>query len=208
MNTSNFVSIPAQMFPEQEILVFEKRRWTYGELWEGIQHLGNGFRSIGVGPGDRIAALQTNSDLYVAAYFAAAAIGAVFVPLNYRAKLPELEYMLNTAHTKVLLLGDRYVPAVTALQPRLPSVQTFVAMEGEQAGMRHIDELMADAGGEFQETEVDDDATTILMYTSGTTALPKGVVLTYNDFTAYVCANVELADGTPRGAHKRPAPRR
>ena len=199
MNTSNFVSIPAQMFPDQEILVFENRRWTYGQLWEGIQHLANGFRGIGVQPGDRIAALQTNSDLYVAAYFAAAAIGAVFVPLNYRAKLPELEYMINTADTKVLLVGDRYVGPVGELRPRLPSVQTYVALESERPHMRHIDRLMAEGRGDFEEIEVDDDATTILMYTSGTTAMPKGVVLTYNDFTAYVCANVELADGTPRG---------
>jgi acyl-CoA synthetase (AMP-forming)/AMP-acid ligase II len=66
--------------------------------------------------------------------------------------------------------------------------------------MQRIDDLIAAAAGaEFEEAEVDDDDTTILMYTSGTTALPKGVVLRYNDFTAYVCANVELADGSPRG---------
>src|SRR5512139_4087834 len=59
---------------------------------------------------------------------------------------------------------------------------------------------MAAASPEFDPPEVDDDDTTILMYTSGTTALPKGVMLTYNDFTAYVTANVELADGTPRGS--------
>ena len=200
MNTSNFVSIPAQMFPEQEILVFEGRRLTYGELWAGVQQLGNAFRRIGVGRGDRIAALQTNSDQYVTAYFAAAAIGAVFVPLNYRAKLPELEYMINTAKTKVLLVGDRYVGGVDQLRSKLSTVEAYVSLEGRHDRMRHIDELLTgSAGQEFEETEIDDDDTTILMYTSGTTALPKGVVLTYNDFTAYVCANVELADGTPRG---------
>src|SRR5262249_43715657 len=50
------------------------------------------------------------------------------------------------------------------------------------------------------EADVEDEETTILMFTSGTTSLPKGVLLTYGDFSAYVTANVELADGTPRGA--------
>jgi len=199
MNTSNFVSIPAQMFPDQEILVFEGRRWTYGELWEAVQRLGSALRAIGVRRGDRVAVLQTNSDRYVVAYFAAAAVGAVFVPLNYRAKLPELEHMIGTAGTKVILIGDRYVPAIEELRPRLQSVETYVALESGHGGLLHYDELLTSGAGEFAEAEIEDEDTTILMYTSGTTALPKAVVLRYADFTAYVCANVDLADGTPRG---------
>ncbi len=205
MNTSNFVSIPALMFPEQEILVFEGRRHTYGELWERIQRLGSGLRRRGVARGDRVGALQTNSDDYVAAYFAVAAIGAVFVPLNYRAKLPELEYMIGSAGIVALLVGDRYVDAVEQLRPRLPSVRAYVSLEERHPGMVALDELTA-AGSDFEETEIEDDDTTILMYTSGTTSQPKGVMLTHNDFTAYVCGNVELADGTPRGAALLSAP--
>ncbi|MBI1817140.1 MAG: long-chain-fatty-acid--CoA ligase [Deltaproteobacteria bacterium] len=199
MNTSNFVSIPAMMFPDQEILVYDTQRRTYGELWERIQRLANALEGIGVRRGDRIAVLQTNSAQYVEAYFAAAALNAVFIPVNYRAKLPELEYMLGAAETKVLLVGDRYVETVRQLLPKLPSVTTCIAMEGEHEGFRHIEPLIAAAAAEFQERETNDDDTTILMYTSGTTALPKGVMLRFNDFTAYVTANVELADGTPRG---------
>src|SRR5258708_16309920 len=72
-------------------------------------------------------------------------------------------------------------------------------METPREGMLHLDAMMAAAAPEFDPPEVEDEDTTILMYTSGTTALPKAVLLTYNDFTAYVTANVELADGTPRG---------
>ncbi|HUI25754.1 MAG TPA: long-chain-fatty-acid--CoA ligase [Candidatus Kryptonia bacterium] len=199
MNTSNFVSIPAMMFPDQEILVFENQRRTYGELWERIQRLANALEAAGVRRGDRVAVLQTNSAQYVETYFAAAALNAVFIPVNYRAKLPELEYMLGVAETKVLLVGDRYVDAVRQILPKLPSIQTCVALESEHAGFAHIEPLIAEASPDFTERETDDDDTTILMYTSGTTALPKGVMLRFNDFTAYVTANVELADGTPRG---------
>src|ERR1700675_2946910 len=106
------------MFEDQEILVFDEHRLTYGQLWQNIQRLGNALRELGVGRGDCVAVLQVNSHRYVEAYYATAAIGAVFLPLNYRAKLPELEYMLTTASVKVLLVGDRYVEAVTQLRPK------------------------------------------------------------------------------------------
>lgn len=200
MNTSNFVSIPAAMFAEQEILVFEDHRLTYGQLWEKVQRLANAFRQAGLSRGDCIGVLQTNSHHYVEAYYAAAAIGAVFLPLNYRAKLPELEYMVTTANVKLLILGDRYQDAVAQLRSKFTSVETYVTLETPRDGMLHLDRLLAEGASDFDPPEVEDDDTTILMYTSGTTALPKAVLLTYNDFTAYVTANVELADGTPRGA--------
>jgi acyl-CoA synthetase (AMP-forming)/AMP-acid ligase II len=187
------------MFADQEILVFDDQRLTYGQLWTEIQQLANVLRGLGVDRGDCVAVLQTSSQRYVQAYYAAAHIGAVFLPVNYRAKLPELEYMLTTANTKVLLVGDRYVDAVNQLRPRLSCVHSYVAMESPQDGMLSLAELLSSASSEIEPPEVEDEDTTILMYTSGTTALPKAVLLTYNDFTAYVTANVEMADGTARG---------
>jgi len=200
VNTSNFVSIPAAMFEDEEILVFEDHRLTYGQLWANIQRLANALRALGIQRGDCVAVLQTNSHWYVQAYYASAAIGAVFLPLNYRAKLPELEYMVATANAKVLLVGDRYLDTVAQLRDKFTSVRTYIAMDSPRDGMLHLERLVTEAAPEFEPPEVDDDETSILMYTSGTTALPKGVMLTYNDFTAYVCSNVELADGTPRGS--------
>jgi acyl-CoA synthetase (AMP-forming)/AMP-acid ligase II len=199
VNTSNFVSIPATMFEDQEILVFEDQRLTYGQLWQDIQRLANALRSLGVQRNDCVAVLQTNSHQYVQAYYAAAALGAVFLPLNYRAKLPELEYMVTAAGAKVLMVGDRYADAVRQLRPKLDSVRTYIALDAPHGDMLHLDQLLARTSAEFEPPETEDEDTSILMYTSGTTALPKGVMLTYNDFTAYVCSNVELADGTPRG---------
>jgi acyl-CoA synthetase (AMP-forming)/AMP-acid ligase II len=187
------------MFPDQEQLVFESVRLSYGELWERVQRTANALRGLGLGRGDRLAVLQTNSHQVVEAYFAAAALGAVFIPLNYRAKPPELEHMIGGAGTKVALVGERYAPMLEELRPRLPSLECVVGLDGEGAGLPRLEDLVRAAPAELAEEEIDDDDTTILMYTSGTTSLPKGVMLTYNDFTAYVVNSVELADGTPRG---------
>jgi acyl-CoA synthetase (AMP-forming)/AMP-acid ligase II len=206
MNTANFVGIPAQMFPDQEILVFGDRRLTYGELWASVRRLGNALRVLGVRRGDRVGALQTNSDQYIVAYYASAAIGAVFVPLNYRAKPPELEYMIETAGIAVLLVGGRYLPVVGELRPRLRSVQRFVSLDTPHPEMTPLEALIAEAATEFDEEPIDDDDVSILMYTSGTTSLPKGVMLRFNDFTAYVVGTTDMADGTPRGTALLSAP--
>ncbi|GIW45638.1 MAG: AMP-dependent ligase [Candidatus Binatia bacterium] len=198
MNTANFLSIPASLFPEQEIVRFGGRTRSYGSLWDEVRRLAQGLRALGIGPGDCVAVLDTNSDRYVAAYYAAASAGAVFLPLNYRAKLPELEFMIGNAGVRLLFVGDRYVDTAEQLRRRLPNGPRIVAL-----GERRLDGLVYDdllARGILDDpVAVDDDATAILMYTSGTTARPKAVLLTHGDFTQYVTANVELADGTPRG---------
>ena len=206
MNTANFVGLPAQMFPDQEILVFGERRLTYGELWEQVRRLGNALRALGVRRGDRVGVLQTNSEQYVTAYYATAAIGAVFVPLNYRAKPPELEYMIETAGIAVLLVGGRYLALIDELRPRLSTVRTFVTLDTPRADLPALQALIDAASEEFDEEPIDDDDVSILMYTSGTTSLPKGVMLRFNDFTAYVVGNTDMADGTPRGTALLSAP--
>jgi acyl-CoA synthetase (AMP-forming)/AMP-acid ligase II len=200
MNTVSFLAIPAGIVPDQEALVFEDKRLTYADVQSRVRRLAGALASLGVGRGTRVAALHTNTNRYVEAYYATAQLGGVFIPVNYRAKQHELEHMLKAGNAGVLLVGQRYLSAVEALRPSLPDLETLIGFDGAHGGMPGFEELVAEAGELEEEADVDDDDISILMYTSGTTSLPKGVMLRYGDFTAYVTANVELADGTPRGA--------
>jgi len=197
MNTANFVAIPAGLFPDQEILCCADQRLTYGRLWQEIERIAAGLHGLGVQPGDCVAALDTTSHHYVELYYAVALLGAVFVPLNYRAKPIELAHMLGTANVETLVVGERYADQVDGLMARLPRLRRVLGMA---AGARTaIEDLANTPAGTFIAPDVDDDATVILMYTSGTTSMPKAVLLTHNDFTSYVCNSVELADGSERG---------
>jgi acyl-CoA synthetase (AMP-forming)/AMP-acid ligase II len=82
MNTANFLSIPAAMFPDQEATVFEGKRLTYGEVLHRVRRLASALKGLGVKPGERVAVLQTNSNQYIEAYYATATMGGTFVPLN------------------------------------------------------------------------------------------------------------------------------
>src|SRR5215831_7456739 len=186
--------------PDQEILVFGKQRLNYAQLADQVARLAAVFKQAGLKSHDVVAALDTNSDCYVESYYAAAKAGLTFLPLNYRAKENELEYMINAAETRLLLVGDRYLDLIERMRPRL-KVQSFIAIGDGRGGIPRLSDLAAKAEPDETEAEVEDEDTSILMYTSGTTSLPKGVMLSFRDFTAYVTANVEMADGTDRGVH-------
>jgi acyl-CoA synthetase (AMP-forming)/AMP-acid ligase II len=199
VNTVNFVSIPGSIVPEQEILVFGSERLTYLALNDLVARLSTVFKHLGLQQRDVVAILDTNSHVYVASYYAAAKAGLTFLPLNYRAKDPELEYMINTAKAKVLLVGDRYIDLINRMASRLAATH-MVALGRGRDPMPRLSELLAAAASDESEAEVEDEDVSVLMYTSGTTSLPKGVMLSFRDFTAYVTANIEMADGTERGA--------
>ena len=198
MNTANFVSIPTSMFPEQEIIAFGARRLNYGDLLGRIRRLAGSLRARGLGRGSVIAALDTNSADYVTTYYAAATLGATFVPLNYRAKPPELEYMISAAKTQAIFVGGRYTDLLESLRAKCDSLQTVIGYGVERSGWLRFDDLVA-GGEEVEDAEVEESDVSILMYTSGTTSLPKGVMLTHGDFTSYVTNTAELADGSDRG---------
>ncbi|HJU11033.1 MAG TPA: AMP-binding protein, partial [Candidatus Binataceae bacterium] len=195
----NFVSIPGSIVPEQEILVFGNERLTYMALNDLIAKLCASFKQLGLQQHDVLAILDTNSHLYVSSYYAAAKAGLTFLPLNYRAKDPELEYMINTAKAKLLLAGDRYIDLVDRIAGKLPGTRMVAVGQGD-GRMPRLTDLLGKAEPDETEAEVEDEDVSVLMYTSGTTSLPKGVMLSFRDFTAYVTANVEMADGTERGA--------
>ena len=142
--------------------------------------------------------LQTNSNQFIEAYYATATIGATFVPLNYRAKPPEVEYMVTAADVKVLFIGDRYLALLEELKPKFTMIQHYVCMDSKQPNMHYHEDLIATGSPDIEDADVDEEDLSILMYTSGTTSLPKGVMLSYGGFTNYVVGTVEMADGTPR----------
>ncbi len=193
MNTAEFLQISSMTVPDREAIVCGETRRTFAELYDRVLRLANALQGLGVERGRRIAVMGMNSAEYVEVYYACSKLGATFVPLNYRAKTEELDYMINTAETDVLFVGERYAPLVEQLRPQLKSVRRYVGIDGAAAGMLPYAQLVAEAPNDEIFVDVDDDDANVLMYTSGTTAMPKGVVLTYLTLTSYVVNTMEPA---------------
>ena len=194
MNTTDFLSIADAICPEREAMILHDQRWTFGRTNERVTRLANAMAGLGVSKGDRVGMLQVNCCQYMETYFAAAKIGAILVPLNFRAKADELSYMLTNAEAKMLLTGARYADMVDKMLPGLTSVEHCISIDEKREGSLYYEDMISSASPEDIFTDIDDEDITILMYTAGTTGRPKGVPLKHSGFVNYILENVEPAD--------------
>ena len=194
MNTSEFLSIATAICPDKVAIVFEGKGYTFAELNDRVNRLGNALLELGVQKGDRVATLAVNCNQCIEIYFAVAKIGGVHVPLNFRAKGHELTYMLNSCEGNTLFVGERYIDLMDSIKSDVTSVENLISIDGSQEGMLDYEGMIASSSADEIFTEIDDNDTTILMYTAGTTGFPKGVMLPHNSFAVYVLENVTPAD--------------
>src|SRR3989304_8740117 len=129
MNTTEFLTIASAICPERTAIIFEGKRYIFAQLNERANRVANALAGLGVRKGDRVAMLQVNCNQYVEAYYGVARLGAIFVPLNFRAKGDELEYMLANSEANALFVGERYVDLVNSVRPNLNSVKHFICIE-------------------------------------------------------------------------------
>lgn len=160
-------------------------RLTYGELNESCNRVCNALLAAGVEPGERVGLLLMNSREFMEAYFALAKIGAVVVPLNWRLVADELEFILKDSGTKRLIYGDEFVETVADLHSRgdKTDIVQWLQVSGDSEAAFFADDYVqfreAAPASEPAISACDDDMLYI-MYTSGTTGLPKGVVHTHS----------------------------
>ena len=193
MNTTDFLNIATAICPDKTAIVFEDKRYTFSQLNERVNRLANGLLKLGIRKGDRVAFLQVNCNQCVETYFAVAKTGAIYMPLNFRARGNELSYILNTAEATTLLAGERYIPLINSIRPELKYLEHLISIENKHDDMLYYEDMISSSPADEVVTEIDDD-TTILLYTAGTTGFPKGVMLSHNSFAIYMLENVTPAD--------------
>lgn len=168
-----------QIAPNKEAVVDRDRRITYGQLNRRVNRLARALAELGLQNGDRLAVLSYNCSEFVEIIFAAAKLGLMVVPLNWRLTASELGFMLDDSDTKVLIF-DPELSGLAGEIKRTVSLDTLIALgaEPELGALPYEDLLNRQSGDEPEPVKpVDLDTPHIIMYTAGTTGKPKGAVL-------------------------------
>jgi acyl-CoA synthetase (AMP-forming)/AMP-acid ligase II len=195
-NIGLFLTKRAMLSPNLEAYVDSSSdvRLTFTQLNDRTNQLANGLLGSGVTKGERIGLLLMNSAEFMEAYFALAKIGAVVVPLNWRLVPDELEFILKDSGTTRLIFGEEFMDTVADLQSRgeKTDVQQWLQVEGAQevAFFAESYEALRDAGSDAEPAVgAAGEDMLYIMYTSGTTGLPKGVVHSH-DTSVWGCITI------------------
>lgn len=180
----------AKLYPHKTAIVFEGKKYSYGELDDRIKRLANRLRAKGIGKGDRVGLLEHPCPQYIELYIAIPKIGAVLTPLNCRLAGRELEYIINDAEIKMLILGKEFIDVIHSIQSDLKTVVTYFCIGDAPSGMGTYEELITGFSPEVQEIDIDDDDIAVQMYTSGTTGKPKGAMLTHKNLISMYISRI------------------
>ena len=185
-NLADLWECVADTVPDHEALVCGDRRLTFAQEDERATRLANALAARGIGPGDHIACYLYNSIEYLEVMIAAFKLRAVPINVNYRYVEDELQYLLDDADVKAVVFHREFAPKLAAIVGSLPKLATFLAVEdgspaaAPELGALDYEETLLAAGNDraFGPRSADD---LYILYTGGTTGMPKGVMWRHED---------------------------
>ena len=199
-----FLRYAEQQFPGKTAVVCKDLRFTYAQFAERACRLAGALRKTGVKPGERVAFLSMNCHRLLEAYYGVLEAGAVLLPLNIRLAPHELAYILNDAGAKVLFLEKQFLEMADSFRQTLSRVQSFILLDERPQtnwlSPQNYEQLLAAAAPYRADImSFDENSTAELFYTSGTSANPKGVMLTHRNIYLHglnVCLALHLSGDT------------
>ena len=187
MTLFRILSETAKSHPDNMAVISGEGRYTYAQFKDRVDRLASGFISIGICKNDKIAVIHKNCHRFLEAYFAAAKIGAILVPVNYRLIPQDFIYILNDSQARLLIAQPNLISSLPLRKSELPLLKDIVLTEPDEAiefwkiPLLYESMMTSAISAEEQSTLRDDSEVAQIYYTSGTTGKPKGVVLTHRN---------------------------
>ena len=190
----DMLAYQAARIPDKTALKFRENSYSYGELNTNVNRLAHGLTAQGIGKGDRVAVLSRNCDLFLITWFALMKIGALMVPVNWLYKGDEIQYVIDHSEPRMIIAEDVFVGNVQSIRGNLKSVEHFVCIPLSGADVPsdwvNIETLMSDNySSDEPEVAIFTEDPAVMLYTSGTESLPKGVLITHLNLMSCLAAS-------------------
>jgi fatty-acyl-CoA synthase len=181
-SVADMTRVQARASGDAIALQFAERRTSYRELDDRASQIANRLIALGVAPGARVGFLGKNSDLFFEILLGAAKARAALAPVNWRLAEPEIIEILNDSGCKVLFVDALFLGHARAVAAQCPAIRDVIVLGGHEEGFVNYGTWRDGASRSDPQLSTEPDDDVVLLYTSGTTGLPKGVQLTNENF--------------------------
>ncbi|WCN39333.1 long-chain-fatty-acid--CoA ligase [Aneurinibacillus uraniidurans] len=174
-------------YPGRVAYVYNGVETTYEELYEQVHHTASYLATAGIGSGDHVALLLSNSPEFVIAYYGILLSGAAVVPINPSYTAHELQFILHNSGARMAIAMSVLLPAFETMRPQLPELQTVVLAGVEETSAPWtvpFHKMIAYTNSRWKAPVIDGEDRAVILYTSGTTGTPKGAILTHRNMAS------------------------
>jgi len=169
--------------PDKVFFIFKEKGETYAEFFDTVSRIANGFLSLGIKKGDKVAILLPNSFEFPYTWLAINMIGAVMVPVNTRFVEPEIAYILNHSEARLLVTSRQHLNTILSMHENLPHLDTVISIDAQERNRPIIPYTsLLQNSPELKGIDIDGDDLAVILYTSGTTGNPKGCMASHDYF--------------------------
>lgn len=189
INLGQIFPVNAKKYPRNIAFMDRDRRYTFPEANRRINRLAHALMGLGLEKGDKVSCLLENSIEICELYLAAAKTGLVLNPVNFRLSPRDVTYIVDNADAKAFVVHDQFVDVANEIRPALTKAKDHLIVGEPADGYTPYEEFIAGHREAEPEARVDPADTWILLYTSGTTGRPKGVVRSHESYVAFYLIN-------------------
>ena len=181
----DYICRNAQLYPDRACIIFNDIRLSHKDYKVRCDRLAAGLVKFGIAKGDRLGIVAHNSDEYMIIYGAAAKVGAIVLPVNWRFQPEEVQYVLNDGGPKLVFAGPDFRSTVSALAKKIESIEACYTIGGGEAseGFQRFEDLYTDSGS-GQEFEISGDSGFVIIHTAAIAGRPRGALLSQQNITA------------------------